>query len=340
VKTIYEILALLAAMSITACSNDSTLSEPATQERQEQKTQMLFEGTIQHGNATRVAGTSSPQYTEMAVGNIVGAFIYRTGLTAKETTGEGYGFNNKKLTRVSGTRQLYTPDIVDFPTEGTRAVDIYAYAPYDEAYTSLTTQTFAVQEDQSTTDGYIKSDLLYGKLSNVAKTSTINYQVVPITFDHKLTQIIVKVKIGAAIYASDLQGTDVMLTGISRTGNINLQTGEAAIANPSTALSQHTRSQQVKVFVYGQTEEGTDDLTVTQGYAVVYPHNEYDLVNAKLEFTIGTTTYKANLKTATTTQWDAGKSYTYEVTVSQAGLSVTTSLSDWVTGAETPGTAE
>jgi len=157
VKTIYEILALLAAMSITACSNDSTLSEPATQERQEQKTQMLFEGTIQHGNATRVAGTSSPQYTEMAVGNIVGAFIYRTGLTAKETTGEGYGFNNKKLTRVSGTRQLYTPDIVDFPTEGTRAVDIYAYAPYDEAYTSLTTQTFAVQEDQSTTDGYIKS---------------------------------------------------------------------------------------------------------------------------------------------------------------------------------------
>lgn len=339
-KTIYEILTLLAALSFMACNADSTLAEPARETEQEQTTQILLEGTIRNGNATRVAGTESPQNTEMVVGNTVGAFIYRTGLTAKETTGEGYGFNNKKLTRVSGTRQLFTPDIVDFPTEGTRAVDIYAYAPYDETYTSLTTQTFAVQEDQSTTDGYIKSDLLYGKLTNEAKTSTINYQVVPITFDHKLTQIIVKVKIGAAIYATDLQGTDVMLTGISRTGNINLQTGEAAIANPSTDVSQHTRTEQVKVFVYGQTEEGTDDLNVTQGYSVVYPHNEYDLVNAKIEFTVGPTTYQASLKTTNITEWVAGLSYTYEVTVSQAGLSITASLSDWVEGGNTPGIAE
>lgn len=344
-KYIYGTILTLTAMllTLTGCNSESTGQETAQSQR------LLIDATVGKGGATRTVNTDL-QSTSIVVGGSVGAFIYRKGTTVETAPAEddienpgqtkaGYGYTNKKLSSISGTSRLYSTAQPIFPENGTGDllnVDIYVYAPYDAAYTSLTTQLFTVKDDQSKEADYIASDLLYAKKANVARISAASgFQDVPLTFDHMLTKLIIELEQGDG--TGSLDGATVDLINVGTTGTIDLQTGAVSINNSGSA-----QTGTVKVFKYGYKKNADDtetaDNTCTKGAVVVYPHTAAELANAKVRIKMpgGTTTYTASLATTNITELDAKNSYTYKVRVSADGISFSAAISPWTEEAERP----
>ena len=346
-KYIYGTILTLTAMllTLTGCTSESIGQESAQSQR------LLIDATVGKGGATRTV-TTDLQSTSIVVGGSVGAFIYRNGETAPapaallETSIEfadfgvskPYGYTNKKLSSISGTSRLYSTAQPIFPEKGSGdqlKVDIYAYAPHNADYTSLTTaQTFTVKTDQSKEADYIASDLLYAKQTDVARANNgTGFKEVPLTFDHKLTKLIIELEQGDG--TGSLDGATVDLINVGTTGTIDLTDGTVTISNNNNA-----QTGTVKVFKYGykKNADGTEtaDNTCKKGAAIIYPHTAAELANAKVKITMsnGTTTYTAKLATTNITKLDAKNSYTYKVRVSADGISFSAAISPWTEEAE------
>lgn len=344
-KYIYGTILTLTAMllTLTGCTSESIGQETAQSQR------LLIDATVGKGGATRTV-TTDLQSTSIVEGGSVGAFIYRKGESAAaaplETSIEfadfgqskNYGYTNKKLSSISGTTRLYSTAQPIFPENGTneqKKVDIYAYAPYNAAYTSLTTaQTFTVKDDQSKEADYIASDLLYAKQTDVARANNgTGFKEVPLTFDHKLTKLIIELEQGDG--TGSLDGATVDLINVGTTGTIDLTDGTVTISN-----SNNAQTGTVKVFKYGYKKNADDtetaDNTCKKGAAIIYPHTAAELANAKVKITMsnGTTTYTAKLATTNITKLDAKNSYTYKVRVSADGISFSAAISPWTEEAE------
>lgn len=345
-KYIYGTILTLTAMllTLTGCNSESTGQET------DQPQRLLIDATVGKGGATRTVNTDL-QSTSIVVGGSVGAFIYRKGTTVETAPAEddienpgqtkaGYGYTNKKLSSISGTSRLYSTAQPIFPENGTGDllnVDIYVYAPYDAAYTSLTTaQTFTVKADQSKEADYVASDLLYAKKANVARISAASgFQDVPLTFDHMLTKLIIELEQGDG--TGSLAGATVELINVGTAGTISLTDGTVTIQDAGNA-----QTGTVSVFKYGYKKNADDtetaDNTCTKGAVVVYPHTAAELANAKVRITMpgGTTTYTASLATTNITELDAKNSYTYKVRVSADGITFSAAISPWTEEAERP----
>lgn len=92
--------------------------------------------------------------------------------------------NNNRLA-ADGAGALVGGNAMYYPIDGS-AVSIYAYAPYSDGW-ALGENTFTVSADQSTDEGYLASDLLYGTPDNNSITSSAN--PVSIHFKHKLSKL-------------------------------------------------------------------------------------------------------------------------------------------------------
>ena len=335
-KRIYGIILTFAALLfITACTADST--ETA---RQSQQLQLSadFAGT---GAQTRTA-TSDLQATHIDATNTVGAFIYRKDATAAVTVdGESYGYTNKEFTVISSLYPLYSPSQPIFPYKGTGDelhVDVYAYAPYNSTWTALTgTKTFAVKADQKTDANYLASDLLWATPQpDVAPSGSGPYKNLTMAFDHKLTKVILNISAGDGVSTSSLTDVDIKLTNVITSGTIDLTDGTVTNATGTGSRSD------VTVFTYGRDQAGTASAAATGGSAIIYPHSTTELTaGGKIQLTIGTITYSANLKTTSITELEAGKKYTYNVSVASDGISLTATVNDWdKTEADRPVTPE
>ena len=182
-------LALIATMtSFSACTNDA--EEALTQESEIKLTSEI----------TPMSRTTNQnlQSTSIIANRQVGITV--TG--AKST------HNNKPWTVEANGTLTNTDDKLYW---GNGNATFYAYHPYNENWTG-NSHSFSVQTDQSTDEGYLNSDLLYGWRANVAKTA----EAVTIPFVHSLTKINITVDSddidnlnGASVY---ICGTDIDLT--------------------------------------------------------------------------------------------------------------------------------
>ncbi len=108
-------------------------------------------------------------------------------------------------------------------------VDLYAFYPHSEP-DNVDAWNFEVKKDQSTArtssslGGYEASDLLWGKVENVAPTE----QKIRIQLEHKMAGAEVILKQGTGFEADDfhLLEKSVITTGTTRKANVNLSTGE------------------------------------------------------------------------------------------------------------------
>ena len=331
-KYIYGTLATLTAMmlTMTACTAES--NETATG----QTRQMLLDATVGNGATTRTVSTSL-QTTSIYVGNTVGAFIYRQGQTSKQNIdGENYGYENKQFTRVSTTTQLYSPEQPLYPMKGTGTqlnADIFAYAPYNAGYTSLTTaQSFAVQTDQSSDANYIASDLLWTKINTATATKEVDnthYTIFTTPFNHKLTQVQVTVIYGDGLPAGTLNNIPVKLVNVLTGGTIDLTNGNI------TATTRDASG--VTVFTYKDAVAAPATPAVTTGTAIIYPHTAAQLTTGgAIQIEVNGFTYTAALKTYDATENPtgiqellAGHKYTYNVTVSSTGITFSAAIQPW-----------
>ena len=112
-------------------------------------------------------------------------------------------------------------------------IDVYGYYPYAQSV-NIDNYTFNVQRDQSTATadgkmgGYEASDFLWGKLSDVAPTST----ALRLLLRHRMSSACVKLLKGEGFTESEWESIDktVLATNLARKASINMTDGTVKVA--------------------------------------------------------------------------------------------------------------
>lgn len=196
-------MAAMTVLAITACSNDEE--------------QMLTsnEGEIQldlihPASQTRVTDTQFEDTDE--VGVYVTAADSKLQIGGNEVNNEKFVYNGTSWT---SPRKVYW-------NNGKH--NVYAYYPYSEVVSDIEDYKFSVQTDQSTDEGYAKSDFLWANVSNQAATSS----AVKMQFAHKLSCVNVVLEPGDSYEGEIPSSTEVYLYSTVPTALISLASGDAA----------------------------------------------------------------------------------------------------------------
>lgn len=204
--------------------------------------------------------------------------------------------------------------VIYLPVDGT-ARDFVAYYPYQS---NMTDNNYSIdlsnQADQSAID-FMTSEKENGANSTVEginKTSPeVNFR-----FHHRLSKLRLNINTGAGFIGdnSELAGMTVKLTNQQTTGIYNVLTDNAVAITPGdNTIGLLTAAN-------GRTAE-----------AIVFPSNDY--TGMQFEFhVIGHEPYKWSLSESTATKFEEGKSYIYNITINKTGISVSSTIENWVDG--------
>ena len=204
--------------------------------------------------------------------------------------------------------------VIYLPVDGT-ARDFVAYYPYQS---SMADDIYSIdltdQADQSAIDFMTseKDNGEYSTVTGIDKTSPeVNFR-----FHHRLSKLRLNIKTGAGFAGdnSELAGMTVKLTNQQTTGIYNVLTDNAVTITPGdNTIGLLTAAD-------GQSAE-----------AIVFPSNDY--TGMQFEFhVIGHEPYKWSLSESTATKFEEGKSYIYNITINKTGVSVSSTIENWVDG--------
>ena len=251
---------------------------------------------------------SSLQNTQIVAGQEVGFYL-------NITNESDYEIANEKLT-ADGLGN-FAHATMFYPTEGSSFV-FSAYQPYSTIGLVDGNVNFSVKVDQSDQSDYLNSDLLYVRKLGVVRTTA----AVPLVFDHKLSRMTFKVIKGGGAEISSLSKIEILNVRPSVSmritdGILSEATGEAttinAFAVTGGALGVESLSGSAAIIIPQVIATGTKLLAIT----------------------IGEVTY-----TYTTTEplsFDGGKSYDFQIKVDMAGITVTSTINDWINGGSIQG---
>ncbi len=218
---------------------------------------------------------------------------------------------------MNGTQQY-------FPTSG-NGVNIYAVYP---SGTSVASQnTFTIEADQSDDANYKKSDLMYGKPTTnpVARQKS----AVSINFKHLLSKVTVKLVSGAG--NPDLDGAVVKLKSVKPSTTLTASISGGSVSEASgdkkdiTVMTATTEALSGSAVIVPQTLK-TNFIEVTLKNGGV-------LTSTGLKNASGDTSLENVVL-------EAGKAYTYTITVNLTGLDVSSSIAEWGNGSSVTGDAE
>lgn len=234
----------------------------------------------------------------------------------------------------------FTGQVMYFPETGNK-IDIYAvHGNFTSAFTSRSDfpngAEYKVEADQSSVDNktnYIKSDLLYAYQKGVARSAN----PVNLNFYHMLSKLELAIKIGNGAPGLATSAGAVKLNGVTLNGKFT----------PSTTAVMGEQSQRAAM-LEAATSVSTGDMTLGQqtcsdftdgnvyyNEAILVPQ---DMGDKTLTFKLsdgGTLTYTF----PTSTSFVSGKKYQYQITLDLTGITVTSSIENWVPTAAVPGSA-
>lgn len=283
------VVAVATVFSFGACSNDETVKNEFGNEI------ILSSNLAVH---TRTIGQDL-QGGQLVDGRQAGVFV-TDGATGAEML-----YDNNALT-VSGNGFTYAEPMY-YPVSG--KANIYAYTPYEENAHLSTSNYFKVAADQTTDEGYLASDLLYGVPDRNPVTSTGNSVV--LKFVHKLAKININLLPGNGI--TSLAGTSVRILNTYPGVMFTPETGESVLVTDDVAA--------ITVASFGEAEEKFECS------AIVVPQTvEAGTQFIEVKLADGTMLYYT-LKEAK--ELVNAHQYTYDVTVNRASMDVSSSLDDW-----------
>lgn len=328
------LLALVAA-TLTACSSDSEAPQAPVASKQP-----IVLGT---GMPTMRSNKQDLQKTELEAGTTVGVYIYFKDEKTTNTT-YTYGYKNiaytvsgtgGDLSIVTSTEQPYYPDVK------TQNIDIYAFAPRATTYTGtdeltgLTAQdVFTTKADQTAEADYRASDFVWGKLADRSAPTTAGTKQ-EIIMNHMLSKVNINIAAGDGVNFTSLSGAEIKLNGVKLEGTVNLTTGAVSLSSAATNTPK-TVTLTSSTSDTGKLADNTTNCYTSS--AVVIPQDiaaANDFIEIKLS---NGSTYK--YKTTATTTFASKTKYTYDITLSVAGIELTTTISDWTDGGTTSGSAE
>ncbi len=303
---------LLSAIAIAAflqsCSKEESPGGPETSLTELR----LTSGVVIHSKA------SYPQAdVQITEGEGVMVYVDRASAEAEQ-------LYSQKMT-ADGAGNLTGVTTMYFPENGDK-VNIYALHTNSAAVTAgsfPTTFTHTVSTDQTTSDAYVSSDLLYAKAADIAKT----VNAVPLQFYHQLSKLRVAIVAKDGIGQEDI--SEITINGLKSSADVTLSKEAAPDFLTVTASGD---PQPIKI--------GTDlsadfsDENIRFNDAIIVPQ----------ELTAGTEFLKISFtdgKELTSDLYSgisfaSGKQYTIEITLDKGMLSLATSVSDWVDGGIVP----
>lgn len=222
--------------------------------------------------------------------------------------------NKKYTTSADGKSATFAPAATDqtiyFPVDGTKR-DFVAYYPYATiGEGNLYAVSVAVQSSQKAID-------LMGavKVSGKSKTDAS----VAFVFAHKLAKLDIAIKgDGTSITNDQLANTAVKITNQQTAGTYNVVSGgdvTATQGDPAEiTLFTATNGLKAEGIVLPNTD--TDDMRLT--FTVPAPIDQM---------------FTWEIKTAANSQlFEAGKKYKYTITIAKVGVSVSSTVTDWIAG--------
>lgn len=290
---IYTTIACIGILALTSCSQENENKVTSNDSRR-----IILTSTV---GMTRSLNQNI-QASQLANGNTVGVFI--TNEEAEVIS------DNTKITADGDGGFIYSRDLY-WPVEG--KASIYTYGPYQGDWNGKLGEevAFTVENDQSTDEGYLKSDLVFG-LPVAGNPLEQTSASVPLAFSHKLAKVNITVTNDTETSLAD---ATVTLKDMPTTVTMNTKTGE---------LGQSSGSDTIRVATFAGSASSY------KCSAIVVPQ----------KLTYGSQVVRVTLKNgksmAATTRTDmelqSGKTYNFNinVTVGGADLNVTaSSLTNW-----------
>lgn len=279
------------AGGFTACSSELDGTDNTVASEQLTLTSVVDKATT--AGPRRVANNSNLQSTQLVSGLQAGVFLMQDDAIMANG-------NNVQLT-ADGNGGFTYASRMTWPSNGT--VSVYAYAPYNAAWTPSADNAFSVAADQSEDAGYLASDLVYGvptATNPVTRTTDGN---VAMSFSHKLAKLNIDIVSGDD--AINLKGATVNVLNTLPTTSLNLTTGALGTAT-GTATT-------IKAAIFSST------ATAFKSSVILVPQT----VNAGtqlVQIRTADKTYTAKLPADVT--FESGKEYTYTVNVGMTDLTL------------------
>ena len=298
----------LVAMLFTGCSDDFFGSS-----EQHDSNRIQLSGDIDQIAVTRVNDNG------FCNGDVMGVYIV------------DYEGNNPGTLKVSGNRGDNVRHTFDEPNykwssaydlfwkDKHTHIDVYGYYPFANPE-SIEDYQFEVQKDQSTTTsegemgGYEASDFLWGKVADVAPTTS----VIRLPLAHRMSNARVTLIQGSGFAEGEWANTKkiVLTANVARKASINLSTGEikAAGSAESTMTIPSRVNDEWRTIVVPQTvAAGTTLFSITIGgvpykftknEALTYVAGKMMNFGIKVDKQAGSGTYKLTLVSESITPWE------------------------------------
>ena len=302
------------ALAMAGCSND------------ENEEMDNWNGEIRLSSGVAVQTRANTQAEQIQKDETVYAWVDKAATVAASyinawtLTADGNG-------SLTGSSQFY-------PTDDS-SLDFYALHGNfaSDAFTENTTAFpeaavgYSVEADQSGTDSYAKSDLLYAVKKGVTRSSN----AVELPFYHMLSKVEVALKSGNG--NPNLTGATVTIEG----------TKLKAEFTPSKDVAMDDQSAREKMItISGDNNEAssvkirtvaTDNLDTNTEYgeAVLLPKQTIaeNVTFIKVALQDGAT-FSYKISDTDGLKLESGKKYTYKITVNQSGLSVSSEIKNWI----------
>ena len=307
--TLLYYMVALVAMLFTGCSDD--FFGGSTEQHDGNRIQLS--GDIDQLAVTRVNDNG------FCNGDVMGVYIV------------DYEGNNPGTLKVSGNRGDNVRHTFDEPNykwssaydlywkDKHTHIDVYGYYPFANPE-SIEDYQFEVQKDQSTTTaegemgGYEASDFLWGKVPDVAPTTS----VIRLPLAHRMSNARVTLIQGSGFAEGEWANTKkiVLTANVARKASINLSTGEikAAGSAESTMTIPSRVNDEWRTIVVPQTvAAGTTLFSITIGgvpykftknEALTYVAGKMMNFGIKVDKQAGSGTYKLTLVSESITPWE------------------------------------
>lgn len=324
---VYLVAALATtSLAITSCGNDA--DQPNTSVSAPKEINLTASLGASVKNKTRA---ESGLQSESIDFTNVGIYVYDEGYL--EASDDYTGYENATVKSFTFTEdekfQLTPNDVMYFPLNQEKKIDVYLYAPYAEA-PSLDTSagkmemTVSVSSDQNANEDYIASDFLYGK-------TTAAYNAdgkVDVTLNHAHSKLVFKVLASEGYSLGKV--TNISLAGITKKTVINIGTGDC---KPSTKSSDRGG-----IVVAEPASESDDDIAAFKekigkdgGVACIIPA-QTGVSASKITIEMDGKTAYASLKDV---KFEPGNMYTYTLTVVGTQIIPRLTITPWVENAAT-----
>ena len=306
--TLLYYMVALVAMLFTGCSDDFFGSS-----EQHDSNRIQLSGDIDQLAVTRVNDNG------FCNGDVMGVYIV------------DYEGNNPGTLKVSGNRGDNVRHTFDEPNykwssaydlywkDKHTHIDVYGYYPYANPE-SIEDYQFEVQKDQSTTTaegemgGYEASDFLWGKVPDVAPTTS----VIRLPLAHRMSNARVTLIQGSGFADGEWANTKkiVLTANVARKASINLSTGEiktAGSAESTMTIPSRVNDEWRTIVVPQTVAAGTTIFSITIGgvpykfaknEALTYVAGKMMNFGIKVDKQAGSGAYKLTLVSESITPWE------------------------------------